>query len=294
MEKYENQSVKINENDTAEYKGLENEVSFGPICGFSLLPLEVSRFGITAPDKDYRVKRWPSNTFVIEYVVSGSGYLTINGKKHKLCAGDSYLIHQGDYCEYYSDENDPYKKYWVNFTSEKLISEFIKAYGIEERVIRNIDLSSHFKEIFELEKTSNLNENLYLHFSRIIYNILHDIALKKQKNSQVQSFDIAISTKNILKDSIQHPITVNEIAKRLYRSKNDIISQFKKRYDKTPYAYLISLRIEFAKDLLTNSRLSVSEIAERLCFSSEYHFSNCFKSKIGISPLKYRKGAKDK
>lgn len=294
MEKYENLRVKINKTDTAEYKGLGNEVSFGPICGFSLLPIELSRFGITYPDKDYRIKRSPSTLFVLEYVVSGSGYLNINGEKYKVSAGDAYLIHQGDYCEYYADADDPYKKYWVNFTSRKLISEFISAYGITERVIHGIDLTEYFEEIFELEKISNLNENIYLHFSRIIYSILHDIALKKQKNSQVQSFDIAISTKNILKESIQHPITVNEIAKRLYRSKNDIISQFKKRYGTTPYAYLISLRIEFAKDLLTNSKQSIAEIAERLCFSSEYHFSSSFKAKVGISPLKYRKGAKDK
>lgn len=291
MEKYGNLISRIKKIDIASFKGLEKEVSFGPVRGFDILPLEISRFGITYPDAEYYIKRSPSNVFVIEYIVSGEGYLEINGKKHKLRENDAYIIHPGDHCEYYSDKNNPYKKYWINFTSQIHIPQFLSIYKISERVIRNIDLSKFFEEIFELESISNLNENLCLYASRIIYNIFHEIAIHKKLKTDSATFDLAVNVRNELRDHIQIPITVNEIASKYYRSKNEIISQFKKKYNVTPYAYLIELRILFAKQLLANSNDKIIDISNRLCFSSEFHFSNCFKAKVGISPREYRKNA---
>lgn len=291
MKRYEDLNSKPKKPGIANYSGLEKEISFGPICGLVDLPLEVSRFGITNPDPEYRIKRWPSQVFVIEYIVSGSGYIEINGEKYKLNPNDAYVIHPGDYCEYYSDAENPYKKYWVNFTAQMHFSDFLNVYQINDRVIRNIDLSEYFKKIFALESISNLSENFYLHFSKIAYDIFHTIALHNQKAVDERPFDLPILIRNELREHVQTPITVNDIAKKFYRSKNDIICQFKKRYNTTPYAFLIDLRILLAKRLLMGTDKSIAKIASELCFYSEFHFSNCFKKKVGISPNEFRKNA---
>ena len=289
MEKYKKEELTEIKVGIAKFSGVENEVSFGPICALGEQPLEISRFGITNPDAEYRIKRWPSQVFVVEYIVSGKGYIEINGEKYSLNAGDAYVIHPGDYCEYYSDAEDPYKKYWVNFTSQMHFSDFLNLYRINERVIRDIDLSEQFKRIFELEEISDQNENIYLHFSRIIYDIFHLIAIHDQEMTVARSFDLPIMVRNELKHSIQSPITVGDLAKKFYRSKNDIISQFKKKYGTTPYAYLIDLRMTLAKRLLMGTDKSMAKIASELCFYSEFHFSNCFKKKVGEAPSEFRK-----
>jgi two-component system response regulator YesN len=38
-----------------------------------------------------------------------------------------------------------------------------------------------------------------------------------------------------------------------------------------------------------DTSLSVKEVAQKLCFSDEYYFSNIFKEKVGCSPSQYRK-----
>ena len=78
------------------------------------------------------------------------------------------------------------------------------------------------------------------------------------------------------------------LEKRFYRSKSQITKLFKAAYNITPYAYLLDIRIEFAKNILKTSKTPIKEIAEYLRFSSEYHFSGSFKKKVGISPRKYR------
>lgn len=104
--------------------------------------------------------------------------------------------------------------------------------------------------------------------------------------------DLAYKVRSLLNRAISTHITVDDIAKKLYRSKNDITRQFKKKYSTTPHNYLIDIRIKRAKNLLVNSKKTLAEIANHLCFSSEFHFSNTFKKKVGISPSEFRKTSK--
>ena len=108
MKKYEDFKL-IKKADIEFFSGLEGEISFAPFSGVKRLPLEISRFGITNPDKNYRIKRNPSPCFIIEYILSGEGFLEINGDKHKLEQNDAYIIHPGDICEYYSSSKNPYR-----------------------------------------------------------------------------------------------------------------------------------------------------------------------------------------
>jgi len=80
-----------------------------------------------------------------------------------------------------------------------------------------------------------------------------------------------------------------DLSKELCISKPELIRHFKKGYGNTPYKYLINLRINHAKNMLTNDNFSVYEIAEFLCFSDQFYFSNIFKQHVGLSPLQYRK-----
>lgn len=89
--------------------------------------------------------------------------------------------------------------------------------------------------------------------------------------------------------SIKSPFNLNDLCNKLYLSKSQIIREFKRCYHLTPYQYLLNLRIETAKTLLKNTTKTIKEIAQILCFSSEYTFSNYFKKCVESSPRKYRK-----
>jgi len=55
-----------------------------------------------------------------------------------------------------------------------------------------------------------------------------------------------------------------------------------------PKAYFISLKIEEAKRLLSETPMNVTEISQMLGFSSVHYFSRLFKSKTGMTPTEYR------
>lgn len=70
---------------------------------------------------------------------------------------------------------------------------------------------------------------------------------------------------------------------------------FKKETGVTPHEYLISKRMERARELLSGrltnrySNYSVSQIAELCGFSEPLYFSRVFKKRFGVSPSEYKK-----
>lgn len=64
---------------------------------------------------------------------------------------------------------------------------------------------------------------------------------------------------------------------------------FFERFHMTPKEYVISLKIERAKELLLGETISVGDIADLLGYHDLYHFSKMFKAKTGYSPSEFRR-----
>ena len=64
---------------------------------------------------------------------------------------------------------------------------------------------------------------------------------------------------------------------------------FRERLHTSPKQYIITLRMQRAKQLLTQSDATVGEIAAACGFSAIYHFSAVFNSFTGMTPTAYRR-----
>jgi len=64
---------------------------------------------------------------------------------------------------------------------------------------------------------------------------------------------------------------------------------FKSTFGITPNRYLVRLRTEYAKQLLSATDLSVSDISVICGFSDIYYFSKTFKTETGLTPSHYRR-----
>lgn len=81
------------------------------------------------------------------------------------------------------------------------------------------------------------------------------------------------------------------IADSLGRSSAHLGRLFKSTYGVSISACIMSVRIESAKQLLTATDKSVSEIAEEVGFANANYFYTCFKHETGITPSVYRAGS---
>jgi len=58
-----------------------------------------------------------------------------------------------------------------------------------------------------------------------------------------------------------------------------------------PVTYFISLKIGAAKQMMKDSSLNITQISDRLGFSSVHYFSRLFKEKTGMTPSEFAKSA---
>ena len=85
--------------------------------------------------------------------------------------------------------------------------------------------------------------------------------------------------------------TMEKLCERANMEKSQFYSYYKKFFSSTPHNDLIEVRLDKAKNLLTNQALSISQTAEICGFSNLSHFSRCFKKHCGCSPKEWRLGS---
>ena len=89
-------------------------------------------------------------------------------------------------------------------------------------------------------------------------------------------------------ENLHRPITIEELCRELYISKNLLYKKFRAFFDCTVNEYITDKRIERARMLLDTTGDSSRYIAESCGFDNYSYFSKLFKRKIGVSPRKYR------
>ncbi|MBI4899967.1 MAG: helix-turn-helix transcriptional regulator [Actinobacteria bacterium] len=86
------------------------------------------------------------------------------------------------------------------------------------------------------------------------------------------------------------PLDVAQIARASYMSPAHFSRQFRRAYGETPYAYLMTRRIERAKSLLRRGDMSVTDVCMAVGCTSLGSFSARFTELVGQTPSAYRAG----
>lgn len=84
------------------------------------------------------------------------------------------------------------------------------------------------------------------------------------------------------------PLDVDALARDALMSSGHFSRRFRAAYGETPYAYLMTRRIERAMALLRRGDLSVTEVCFAVGCSSLGTFSSRFTELVGVSPSAYR------
>jgi transcriptional regulator GlxA family with amidase domain len=87
------------------------------------------------------------------------------------------------------------------------------------------------------------------------------------------------------------PLDVEALARGVHMSAGHLSRAFKQAYGESPYAYLMTRRIERAMALLRRGDLSVTEVCFAVGCSSLGTFSTRFTELVGVPPSVYRREA---
>lgn len=112
-----------------------------------------------------------------------------------------------------------------------------------------------------------------------------------KQSKQKKNLNYSVLVNKILEEidrSIFVKVNREDLVRCVGRNEDYVQRVFKVEVGESLMEHLRRLRIERAKDLIANSEVKISELAELFQFSSTSHFARVFKKFTGVSPAEYK------
>jgi AraC family transcriptional regulator len=86
-----------------------------------------------------------------------------------------------------------------------------------------------------------------------------------------------------------HELSLTTLATESGYSKRHFLRSFRAKTGRTPYQYVLDLRLEKARRLMLKPHLSLIDIALECGFANHAHFTRAFRQRLGVQPSQFRK-----
>lgn len=241
--------------------------------------------------------RWHGRThahgdheFEIHYFLGGEGEF-INGRtSYSIRAGALFISSPHTVHTIHAHAQDPVTYYAILIQiadDEEILVKMLQ----EQEKNSPFHIGTNYRFFFEEVKEKGLSSSFKRRQSSchqicsLLY-LLEDGAEGMGNDNESRHLERAL---RIMQKNVMGTLTLSELSEELHLTESYFIRLFSRRMRQTPMKYYMKLKIEAASALLTCTELSVKEIAAKLGFSSEFHFSKQFKLKTGMAPIYYRR-----
>lgn len=227
-----------------------------------------------------------ANTIAFIRCTHGQGKIQIENDEITIRENECVFIRFQEIKEYKSTSNI-WGYRWTNFQAKYYTNEF------ELNKIYKIPFTEN--EDFAFNKLLSNGQN-YInanYINALFQNYFYSVMLE----SKIEKTDSELSTNTKLIDEmcsyIQQKlyckITINEISDFFKISPRRLHQIFTSQLNISPKKYILKKKMEEGYKLLVQTSSPINKIADMLCFSSAYHFTNEFKKTFGQSPSEVRK-----
>ena len=96
--------------------------------------------------------------------------------------------------------------------------------------------------------------------------------------------------KDVLISNMQNPLSLIELARQVGLNDTKLKRGFRQVYGTSVFTYLRDYRFEYARRLLEERRINVSEVAFAVGYSRLDYFISSFKARFGTTPGVYSRG----
>lgn len=190
------------------------------------------------------------------------------------------------------------------------IDEIIKRLSIHETIeltkTKNfcLELFLTINQVLQSHELSNeenlhliINSTLLLFQSKTINDILEIVDSYlifvferfKQNESAEKQKDLIIEISNYITIHYAEKLSLSNISKKFFISPVYLSTLFKNKMGINFIDFLTKIRIDKAKEYLSSTTYSSSEISTLVGFDNARYFSSVFKKKVGCTPIEFRK-----
>ena len=237
------------------------------------------------------------NHFEFELITAGKGSQIFNGEKFELAKNDIFLLRPTDYHQVTSEGiTISHIKVKPSILPEWIIQ---KLHSFKNPIVFHLTdkqfekFNFLFKMLKDETEENNNNNSLDIRFTLVETIVTMFIRLGMANTSL---YDDSVPAKVIYflekNNKFTQKVSLDEISKYIGYSKFYTSSIFHKQCGITIQDFIINHRIEYAKKLIIETDLSITEIVIESGFASTSNFYSKFIKYVGCSPLKFRKDNK--
>lgn len=253
--------------------------------------LELNSCGIEKMwERDYSCLRENGRVdYHILYIAQGCCEAELKGRKVILKEGSMILYLPGEKQSYCFKAADKPVSCYLHFTGTGCM-EILKECGFGEKQIITPGKSAVLYTIFK--KIVNEKYQKKPMFEKMINACLMEFFVElcritKLKSMSDEKSEIIDRVCEEMLANYSEQKEVSFYADMCFLSVGRFHKVFKSHTGMTPIEYINNIRVSRAKELLINTDMRMSEIAEKVGFSEQNYFSRIFKKHTGLSPKKY-------
>ena len=251
----------------------------------------------------------------IVYIISGRAKHIIGDNEYSVKKGDVSVINANEAHAFIADTdcNEEFLAYDLMFTPEFLDSSCLSSddfsllansflfysifpdeIGFKQRFNliqgNNREIGSIFEKIYNEYKSSKTGyvNLIRLYIAEIIIMLLRKIESSEKNTLTDSQKHIVGAVIDYVENNYSMKIKIDEIASKMFFSKNYLSKIFKKETGSSIHEFLTEIRIKEVSRLLTSTNDTISDIALSCGFTDMKSFYSIFKKYTGQTPKQYR------
>ncbi len=257
-------------------------------------PLTLVMGGRERCNPDYGILRTAFPFYVLEYVESGNGTVTLDGVTHPLRPGVVFAYAPTMRYEIRTDPANPMVKYFLAVAGRDVRQRLRRcgiALGGTRQLAAHAEVTSVFEDLVrEGQRSGNLAERICATLLDLMLLKIEDTATLAPHASE-PARDAFLRCKALIDAEAERLATLQQIAEATGVEASSVCRWFRRYQGTSPYQYLMRRKMNIAAEHLIENGGLVKEAAQRVGFADPYHFSRAFKSVHGVAPrdlLRYR------
>lgn len=224
---------------------------------------------------------------LIHIIKSGKGYFEIDGQKHTLGENEMFYLPPNSFATYCSDSEEPWEYYYFGFNGSYSLELIQSSIFKNNNYTAKLEDCSPIIDILSAASDDIMTKKFpHLYGCEVLFKILPFIMTPPKNEAKTQKY--IDEAENYIRSHFHENISIKKIADFLNIDRSYFYRIFKNHFGISPIDYLINIRFQKARELLSETDLSTNDIAKIVGYENYPSFYIMFQKKMGIPPQEFR------